>query len=235
MPTAVVIGSTGGIGRALVAGIVASGRYDRVFALARSPQNLPPQGAEVGHIDLMDEASIQSAADRAGEADLVVVATGALTTAQSRPERTFRALSADSMIELFRINAVGPALVARCFLPLLPRERRSVFAVLSARVGSISDNQLGGWHSYRASKASLNMLVRNFAIELAREKPQAVCVGLHPGTVETGLSAPFRGSTPKDRLFTPDHSAMCMLGVLDQLSPADSGQLFAWDGQRIAP
>jgi NAD(P)-dependent dehydrogenase (short-subunit alcohol dehydrogenase family) len=240
MPTAVVIGSSGGIGSALVTTLLRSERFERVLALARKPQIperlSPPEGRlEFGHIDLEDEASIQKAAEQAGEADLVLVATGALTTAESRPERSYRALSAESMIDMFRVNAVGPALVARSFLPLLPRNRRSVFAVLSARVGSISDNRLGGWHSYRASKAALNMLVRNLAIELTREKPEAVCVGLHPGTVETDLSAPFRGSVPKDRLFTPDYSATCMLAVLDQLTPADSGGLFAWDGQRIDP
>ena len=240
MPTAVVIGSSGGIGRAMVATLLRSERYDRVLALARKPQAVgrerrTQEGLDVGYIDLEDETSIQKASEQAGEADLVFVATGALTTAQSRPERSYRALSAESMIDMFRINAVGPALVARSFLPILPRGRRSVFAVLSARVGSISDNRLGGWHSYRASKAALNMLVCNLAIELARDKPEAVCVGLHPGTVETDLSAPFRGSVPKDRLFTPDYSATCMLSVLDRLTPAESGGLFAWDGQRIAP
>lgn len=126
-----------------------------------------------------------------------------------------------------------PALVAKHFLPLLARDRKSVFAALSARVGSISDNQLGGWHAYRASKAALNMLLRTFAIELARRNPRAVCVGLHPGTVDTGLSAPFQANVPEGKLFTPDFAAARLLEVVDRLKPDDSGHVFAWDGQLI--
>ena len=235
MKTAVVIGATGGIGRALVLGLAASGAYERVVALARQPLDGLPSDVETGHIDLLDEATIVLAADRIGQADLVMVATGALSTPRSRPERTYRALDADSMMELFRVNAIGPALVARSFLPILPRDRRAVFATLSARVGSISDNHLGGWHSYRASKAALNMLVKGFAIELARDRPLAICVALHPGTVDTVLSAPFSQSVPKGRLFSTEQSAGHLLDLVSRLAPSDSGELLAWDGQRIAP
>jgi NAD(P)-dependent dehydrogenase (short-subunit alcohol dehydrogenase family) len=106
---------------------------------------------------------------------------------------------------------------------------------LSARVGSISDNHLGGWHAYRASKAALNMLLRTFAIELARRNLRAVCVGLHPGTVDTGLSAPFQTNVPEGKLFTPDFAAARLLEVVDRLKPDDSGKVFAWDGQTIPP
>jgi NAD(P)-dependent dehydrogenase (short-subunit alcohol dehydrogenase family) len=117
---------------------------------------------------------------------------------------------------------------------LLRRDRRSVFAVLSARVGSISDNRLGGWHGYRAAKAALNMLMRGLAIELSRSHPQAVVAALHPGTVDTPLSAPFQRGVLPDKLFTPANSAGAMLGVLDGLEPADSGKLWGWDGAEIA-
>jgi len=133
----------------------------------------------------------------------------------------------------YRINAIGPALVAKHFLPLLTRERKAMFAALSARVGSIEDNQLGGWHAYRASKAALNMLLKTLSIELARQNPTAICVGLHPGTVDTRLSEPFQRGVPEGKLFSPQKSARHLLNVFDTLSPEQSGQIFAWDGQRI--
>lgn len=187
------------------------------------------------YLDLEDETSISAAARAAGQPELVIVATGVLQNARLRPERSYRTLEAEALIEAYRINAVGPALCAKAFLPILPKERPSTFAVLSARVGSIADNRLGGWHAYRASKAALNMLICNFAIELARERPQAVCVGLHPGTVATRLSEPFQRGVPTGQLFSPTFSADCMLNVLQRLTPSDSGGVFAWDGSRIAP
>ena len=235
MATAVVIGATGGIGRALVGELARRGGQDRIFALSRRPVAAAAPGVIVGRVDLTDEASLRAAAAEIGEADLVIVASGVLQTDTLKPERSYKALEAEAMLESFRINAVGPALAAKHFLPLMPRGRRGVFAALSARVGSISDNRLGGWHSYRASKAALNMTLANLAIELARERPQAVCVGLHPGTVDTGLSAPFQRNLASGQLFTPAYSATCLLYVLDRLTPGDSGGVFAWDGSRIAP
>ncbi|NCQ64500.1 MAG: SDR family oxidoreductase, partial [Alphaproteobacteria bacterium] len=126
-----------------------------------------------------------------------------------------------------------PALIAKHFLPLLPRDRRSVFAALSARVGSISDNGIGGWHSYRASKAALNMLVRNYAIELGRTHKHAVCVALHPGTVDTALSQPFQSNLPEGQLTAPAEAAGNLLRVIDGLTPEDSGHLFDWAGERV--
>jgi len=137
------------------------------------------------------------------------------------------------MERAFRINTIGPALVAKHFLPLLSKDRKAVFAALSARVGSISDNRLGGWHAYRASKAALNMMIRTLSIELARQKPKALCVGLHPGTVDTDLSKPFQARVAKDKLFSPAHSARCLLTVLDGLGPEENGGVFAWDGGRV--
>ena len=166
--------------------------------------------------------------------DLVIVATGLLHRNGKGPEKSLRELDPEWMLENYRINAVGPALIAKHFLPLMPRNQRTVFAVLSARVGSISDNRLGGWHSYRASKAALNMLIRNISIEWQRKNPQAIIVGLHPGTVETGLSAPFKGNPATER-FAPAKAAEQLLRVLDGLNPEQSGQLFGFDGALIAP
>ena len=168
--------------------------------------------------------------------ELVLVATGVLTlTDGTGPEKTYRQLDAATMAEILAINTIGPALVAKHMLPLLRRDRRTVFAVLSARVGSISDNRLGGWHSYRASKAALNMLMKTFAIELARTHPLAVVVGLHPGTVDTALSTPFQRGVPADKLFNPQQSAQALLDVIEHSGPADSGSVFDWRGERVEP
>ena len=223
--TAVVIGASGGIGAAITDALQASGRFAMVHALSRAGTGF----------DLEDESSIAAAAAGVAEGPaptLVFIATGVLHHGFD-PERGYRALTADHMLRDYRINSVGPALVAKHFLPLAPRDRRVVFAALSARVGSIGDNRLGGWHSYRASKAALNMILRNLAVELGRTHPQAVVAGLHPGTVDTGLSAPFQKGVKPDKLFTPDYSAQRLLAVLDGLTPADSGGVFAWDAKRV--
>jgi len=223
---AVIVGATGGIGAALADAAEASGRFAVVHRLSRSSSPA---------IDLEDETSIEEAAAHIAcgpTPTLIIVATGVLHHGQA-PERSYRALTAEHMLRDYRINTVGPALVAKHLLPHLPRDRRAVFAALSARVGSIGDNRLGGWHSYRASKAALNMVLRNLAVELARSHPQAVVAGLHPGTVETALSAPFQKGVPAGKLFSPGHSAGRLLMVLESLSAADSGGVFAWDGMRI--
>lgn len=224
---AAVIGASGGIGGALVAALEASGA--EVHALSRAGP-VP--------VDITDEASIAAAAQtvaRAGPLDLAIVATGLLHGGAVAPEKSVRQLEADTLAAYFAVNTIGPALVAKHFLPLLHKHERGVFAALSARVGSIGDNRLGGWHGYRASKAALNMMIATLAIELARTRPEAICVGVHPGTVATGLSAPFQSGVAADRLFSPERSAAHILEVLAALNPADSGGCFAWDGARIAP
>jgi NAD(P)-dependent dehydrogenase (short-subunit alcohol dehydrogenase family) len=183
--------------------------------------------------DLTDEASIAAAALAIGPVDLIIIATGILHDGKLLPEKSFRTQTQDAYARAFALNATGPALIGKHFLPLLPKDRRGVFAALSARVSSVSDNRLGGWHAYRASKAALNMILRNFALELARTHPQAIVAGLHPGTVDTPLSEPFQRNVAEGKLFTPDYSAECMLNVIDGLTPEDSGNLFAWDEQRI--
>ena len=227
---AVVIGATGGIGHALADRLEAEGT--EVVRLGRSA------GRAEERIDLLDETSIAAAAERVAARappDCVLVATGMLHGVEELPEKSWRALSSQGLAQSFAINAAGPALVAKHFLPLLPREGRCVFAALSARVGSISDNGLGGWYSYRASKAALNMLIRTLAIELARKRPEAICVALHPGTVDTRLSEPFQGNVPDRQLFTPERSAAHLLDVIEKLRPEQSGRIFAWDGSEIRP
>ena len=229
MTAAVVIGASGGIGAALVEALEEEGTFARVHGFARSFD-----GAD--RIDLADEASIAAAAARvAGDApSLVVVATGLLHEGERGPEKTLRDLDPAWLARQFAVNAIGPALVAKHFLPVMPAKGgRSVFAVLSARVGSIADNRLGGWYGYRASKAALNQLVRTLAVEDRRRNDRGLVVGLHPGTVDTALSRPFQASG-RD-LFKPGRAAVQLLDVIDELKPADSGRLFDWEGKEIAP
>lgn len=225
--TAVIIGVRGGIGAALADALDAGDQYDRVIRLHRT---------SAPAVDILDEASIAAAAgDLAGTApQLVIVATGLLHTAAKGPEKSLRELDPEWMMENYRINGVGPALVAKHFLPIMAKQGPICFAALSARVGSISDNRLGGWHSYRASKAALNMFIRNIAIEWQRKNAQSIVVALHPGTVETQLSAPFKGNPAHERLL-PARAAADMLGVLSGLNPEQSGQIFAYDGSVVVP
>lgn len=235
---AVVVGAGGGIGNALVELLAESPRVAQVYGLTRTRPVLAHPRVAPLPFDLGDESSIAAAAARCG-ADgplhLVVVATGVLHDgAALQPEKSWRALTAPSLAESFAVNAIGPALLAKHFLPRLATGGKAVFAALSARVGSIEDNRLGGWYSYRASKAALHMLLRTLAIELARRNPTALCVALHPGTVDTALSRPFQPGVPDGRLFTPRQSAEHLLHVIDGLDASASGNAFAWDGQRLS-
>ena len=218
---AVVIGM-GGIGSAL--------------ADALERQVMPGSVVRLGRangFDPLDERSVERAAAQLPPLDLVIVTTGMLHDAVQTPEKSLRDLDPVRLARSFAINTIAPAVVARHVLPLLRRDRRAVFAVLGARVGSIGDNRTGGWHGYRASKAALVMLVKTLAIELRRTRPEAIIVALHPGTVDTGMSKPFQGNVPPGQLFAPARSAAHVLSVIDALTPADSGGHFAWDGARI--
>ncbi|MEP3302993.1 MAG: SDR family oxidoreductase, partial [Roseibium sp.] len=179
--------------------------------------------------------AIESAADwigqQAGQLCLVIDATGALTLDGHRPEKSWRDLDPAAMARSYAINAIGPALIIKSFLPRLARDQRSVFATLSARVGSISDNHLGGWYSYRAAKAGLNQIVRSASIELARKNSEAVCVGLHPGTVRTPLTESFAKSGLE--VQSPEDAAGRLIQVIDGLKPEQSGGFFDHRGVSI--
>ncbi|PLK25778.1 SDR family NAD(P)-dependent oxidoreductase [Novosphingobium sp. TH158] len=233
---ACVFGASGGIGAALVDQLAAREDVSQVYALSRNPVEARGKVVPLA-FDLLEEATIAAASDRMGSegpVDLCIVASGVLTLPDGAgPERSWSRIDGTAMAQVFALNTIGPALIAKHVLPLLPRGQRAVFAAISARVGSTGDNRLGGWHSYRASKAALNMLVRNFAIELSRSRPQAIAVSLHPGTVDTGLSAPFQRGVPDGKLFTPAQSAASLLAVIDGLASEDNGSFLAWDGSRI--
>lgn len=215
-----VIGASGGIGAALAA--ACRSRGDAVTTLSRSADGF----------DVTDEASVRTGLERlAGPFDAVIVATGALEIDGATPEKTIKAVTQKAMMDQFALNAVGPALVLRHAEKLLPRDKRAVFAVLSARVGSIGDNRLGGWISYRSAKAAVNQIVHTAAIELRRSHPQSICVALHPGTVETGFTKKYVGRHPA---VPAPEAADNLLTVIDGLTPADSGGFFDWAGKAVA-
>ena len=214
-----IIGASGGIGSAITAKLQQNG--SEVTALSRSADGL----------DVTDEDSVREALDRTtGKFQLIFVATGALELNGNGPEKALKDLDARAMAAQFAINCIGPSLVMKHALHRLPRSGPSRFAALSARVGSIGDNKMGGWYSYRTAKAALNQMIHSAAIELKRTHREAVCVALHPGTVQTDLTAKFAGNHPT---VTPDEAAHNLLSVLEALEPKDSGQFFDWQGERV--
>ncbi len=216
---ALIIGHSGGIGAAVASQL--TGRGVAVTGLSRSTDGF----------DVADEAAVAAGlAAQQGPFDLIFVATGALDIGGAGPEKTLKALDPQVLCDQFRLNAMGPALVLKHAVPLLPRRERAVFAVLSARVGSIGDNRLGGWYSYRTAKAALNQLIHGAAIELARTHRHLACVCLHPGTVATSFTRAYQ-----DRHATvpPETAAARLLAVIDGLSAADTGRFFDHAGQEI--
>ena len=220
---AVVIGATGSIGAALLAQLQQSGHFAEVVALSRRSQPA---------LDLLDENGICDAARHLAafglDIRLIIDATGQLHGADFLPEKSWKQIDPLQMAQSFAINAIGPALLMKHFLPLLARQDKAVFATLSAKVGSIGDNHLGGWYSYRASKAALNQLVHTAAIELRRTRPQALCVALHPGTVESALSSPFAKTGLTVQM--PMDAARRLLRVVGRLTINNSGGFFNQDG-----
>lgn len=214
---ALIIGASGGIGAALASAVDAR----EVVTLSRRDDGF----------DLLDDAGMAGFAETIpGPFDLIIDATGALEIEGAGPEKALSQIDADVMARQFAINAIGPALILKHFSDHLTRQGRSVFVSLSARVGSIGDNRLGGWISYRASKAALNQVIKTAAIELARSRKQSVCVALHPGTVETDLTRKYLGGHPS---VTPCKAAENLLGVIDRLGPAETGGFFDWRGERV--
>ena len=223
----VIIGANGAIGNAFTNLLLQKYPNASLFAFSRNGEH---------NIDYSSEDSIAEAAELAAKEkslDLVIVANGILHEETLIPEKSLRDLSAEKFHRVFEVNTITPALIAKYFLPKLNKEKLSVFSALSARVGSISDNQLGGWYAYRASKAALNMIIKNAAIEVGRRNKQAIIVGLHPGTVDSDLSKPFQGNVADGQLFTPEYSAEKLLSVLENLSVEQTGKCFAWDGKEI--
>lgn len=219
MDNALVIGASGGIGGAIARTLRERGV--EVTGLSRSADGL----------DVTDEASIEAAlGPLAGPFDLIFVATGKLDGAGHSPEKSISAVTPEALMDQFRVNALGPMLLLKHALPLIPKDRRATFAVLSARVGSIGDNAIGGWHSYRAAKAALNQLVHGAAIELKRTRKRACAVCLHPGTVHTAFTAPYAG---RHATVDPDEAAARLIAVIAGLTPEHSGRFLDYEGREI--
>ncbi len=244
--SALVVGATGGIGLEFVRQLLQDSRIAHLFATYRSAQTatalfeLAQQQPERLHciqMDLSKEAQIeQGIAEIRQTADrlhIVVNCVGLLHSDQQQPEKALRQLDADNLIRYFQVNSIGPALLAKHLLPLLKHKEPSLFATISAKIGSIGDNRLGGWYGYRASKAALNMLLKTAAIEYSRRSPHTMIVMLHPGTTNTRLSQPFQRGVPPEKLFSPERTVSQLIAVLESVTPSDSGEFFSWDGSRL--
>ncbi|HEY5624268.1 MAG TPA: SDR family NAD(P)-dependent oxidoreductase [Gammaproteobacteria bacterium] len=243
---ALVIGASRGIGLSVTEALLDDSRYATVFAACRSAEtagalkqlDAANQKLELLRLDVCDEASVREAAKtveaETGRLDLLFYCAGILHDGDSmQPEKRLADVSAESLVAAFRVNALGALLVAREFESLLKAGSNPVFAALSARVGSIGDNRKGGWYAYRSSKAALNMMIKTLAIEWGRLPRPINCYALHPGTVATSLSEPFRGNMPPEKIFPPDRAARQLLETINGLGTPDSGGLFAYDGTAI--
>lgn len=233
-----IIGSSGSIGSALTRRLASLFPEAEIHAFSRRHIDEYPDRVYKHVIARYDEETIRKAAAVASASkplDLVIVATGILHDENIMPEKSLRDMSVEKFQKIFEINTILPAMVAKYFLPLLNKEKKSVFAALSARVGSISDNELGGWYAYRASKSALNMIIKSASIEMKRTNPQAIVIGLHPGTVDSPLSRPFQGNVSSGKLFTPTYAAERLISVIESITGEESGKCFAWDGEEIKP
>ncbi|MGO2119548.1 MULTISPECIES: SDR family oxidoreductase [unclassified Psychrobacter] len=243
--TYLIIGGTGGIGKAMIEQLTANTAHD-TFVFATHNKNLPDFEAANLHwisMDVCDESSIEQAADiikqHTDHIDWVINCAGLLHTETQQPEKALRQMETDFFLQNMQVNALASLLIAKHMKSLLVKAKRSnkvpaVFATISARVGSISDNQLGGWYSYRMSKAALNMGMKNLSIEWGRSFKDVCMVVMQPGTVNTQLSAPFQGNVADGHLFSPAYSAECLLEVLSGMTAAQSGSFVDWAGESIS-
>ncbi|MEH2004781.1 SDR family NAD(P)-dependent oxidoreductase [Nostoc sp.] len=243
---ALIVGASQGIGLGFVKKLLQDDRIAKVYVTSRQPESASDLIALAGKhserliclkMDITDELQIVEAVQKiSAQVDklhLVVNCVGLLHEETLQPEKSFRQINSENLLRYFQINSIGAILLAKHLLPLFRHGECSVFATISAKLGSIGDNQLGGWYGYRASKAALNMLMRTAAIEYKRSCPKALIVTLHPGTTDTRLSRPFQGNVPAEQLFSVERTVTQLLTVIEQLQEGDSGQFFSWDGSRL--
>ena len=237
--TVAIIGSSGAIGNAVAEILLDDDGVEAIYRFSRNDSNENSDRVKNLYIDIEDEESIKDCIKNLSKDikfDLVFVATGILHNDNDIfPEKSIRDISQSKLEKVLLVNTIGPALVGKYLIPYLRKDSKSIFAFLSARVGSISDNKLGGWYSYRASKTALNQIIKNFSIEVRRSNPNAIFIGLQPGTVKSFLSKPFEKNVRPENLFTPAYSASKMLEVIEDLSLEDTGKVYAWDGEEIQP
>ncbi|WP_414517066.1 SDR family NAD(P)-dependent oxidoreductase [Nostoc sp. PCC 9305] len=243
---ALIVGASQGIGLGFVKKLLQDDRIAKIYATSRQPKSALelialadeyPERLIYLEMDITDELQIIEAVQKIhtqiDKLYLVVNCVGLLHEDTLQPEKSLRQINSENLLRYFQINSIGAVLLAKHLLPLFRHGDRSVFATISAKLGSIGDNQLGGWYGYRASKAALNMLMRTAAIEYKRSCPKALVVTLHPGTTDTRLSRPFQGNVPAEKLFSVERTVTQLLAVIEQLQEGDSGQFFSWDGSRL--
>jgi NAD(P)-dependent dehydrogenase (short-subunit alcohol dehydrogenase family) len=232
---ALIVGGSGGIGLAMTQQLLQRESVERVYASWRT--NAPPDFTHPRltwlQLDATDEAEVAQLAKQLPPLNVLVNAVGMLHNSDHGPEKTVKSIDPEFFLYSMRQNAMPSLLLAKHFMANLRHGESSVFAVISAKVGSIGDNQLGGWYSYRASKAALNMALKTLSIEWRTRLPNCSVAILHPGTVDTQLSQPFQANVPAGKLFTADYSASCLLKVIDGLTPAQSGRFWSWDGSEL--
>ena len=241
--TVLVQGASRGIGLGLVKALLQDDAAFRVIATCRDPdraealQTLACDRLWIHRLDVTEPLQIDALANDLEQAgnrlSLIINAAGVLHGEEFGPEKKLEDLDAVALEKIFAVNTFGPALLLKALRPLMARDGKAVFAAISARVGSIGDNRLGGWYAYRASKAALNQIIRTAGIEFGRRNRNAIAAALHPGTTDTGLSAPFQNNVPEEKLFSVERTCGYLLDVIDGLSIEDSGGFFAWDGKRI--
>ena len=229
-----IFGANGSIGQALCAHYQ---KQSDVYAFTRNDFDIDESGLVKILLDDFNEDSVFQAANKFDNDffDKIIVSIGILHNESFMPEKRIEEVSSDQFLETIRINTLIPTLIARSFYKKLKKNDKSTLAFLSARVGSITDNRSGGWYSYRASKAALNMVIKNLSIELRRYNKELVVIGLHPGTVDSLLSQPFQKNLEDSKIFSADFSVLKLSSVIDSLDIDDSGKCIAWDGEDILP
>ena len=237
MKSVAIIGSSGAIGRAFLDAYIADKEISNIYSISRTEVELNDERIIHINIDVTDEVSVKAAASKIGEnrLDKLIVATGILHTELFGPEKSIKDIKIENFVKIFSVNAFGPALIGKYFLPLMKKDKKSIAAFLSARVGSISENKLGGWYAYRASKSALNQIIKNFSIEAKRTNPTGIIIGLQPGTVKSKLSEPFQKNVKKGKLLLPKDSVKSLIRVIENVMQNDSGKIFDWKGEEIAP
>ena len=235
MQNVAIIGTTGSIGKAFLEYYLSDDNTDKVYSISRSRNGIEDRKIIDLNLNFTDENDYRtlSSSIPKDSLDRVIIASGVLHDGDLQPEKTISSLDLDNFQKVFNVNTFAPALLLKVFFPLIKRNSDALIGVLSARVGSISDNRIGGWYAYRASKAALNMIIKTAAIELERRDKTAKLIGLHPGTVDTNLSKPFQGGAPKGKIFTPPQSINYLTKVIDSTTPQDTGKIFDWQGKEI--
>jgi NAD(P)-dependent dehydrogenase (short-subunit alcohol dehydrogenase family) len=237
MKNVAIIGSSGAIGRAFLDAYIADKDISNIYSISRTEVKSNDKRIIHINIDVTDEVSVKAAASKIEEnrLDRLIVATGVLHTKSFGPEKSIKDIKIENFVKIFSVNTFGPALIGKYFLPLMTKDQKSIVAFLSARVGSISENKLGGWYAYRASKSALNQIIKNFSIEAKRTNSSGIIIGLQPGTVKSKLSEPFQKNVKKGKLFLPEDSIDSLIKVIENVMQNDSGKIFDWEGEEIAP